>query len=250
MKQRTIEIIRQKEEVEVQKRLVEEEKEKTEKLLLNVLPKETAEELKNRGRAKARSYRRATVMFTDFKGFTEHSQNLTPEALVRNVDYYFSRFDAIVEKYDLEKIKTIGDAYMCAGGLPFASPDHSVRVVKAALEIVQVMEEAKNEPDILDFEVRVGINSGPVVAGVVGTKKFAYDIWGDTVNVASRMESMSLPGKINVSENTFDHIKHEFQCEQRGEVFVKNKGKMKMFFVIGKKENEIPEESMQKKVEL
>lgn len=231
-------------------RIIVKEKDRSDQLLLNILPNETARELKQNGKVEAKRFESVSVMFTDFKGFTAHSQNLTPEALVRNVDYYFSRFDAIMEKYNLEKIKTIGDAYMCAGGLPFPSSDHSVRVIRAAFEIIQVMEEAKKVEDIMNFEVRIGINTGPVVAGVVGTKKFAYDIWGDTVNVASRMESMSLPGRINISENTFTHIKHEFNCEQRGEVFVKNKGKMKMYFVLDKKANEVPKRTLENKIEL
>lgn len=214
-------------------RIIEEEKNRSENLLLNILPEETAAELKRNGKVSAKKFDFVTVLFTDFKGFTYLSQHLSPEDLVKSVDYYFSRFDAIMEKYNLEKIKTVGDAYMCAGGLPFPSTDHPVRMVQAAFEIAGVVNEVKESPEqgIVPFEIRIGLNTGTVVAGVVGTKKFAYDIWGDAVNVAARMETMSEPGKINISEYTYEYIKDYFDCEYRGEVFVKNKGQMKMYFV-------------------
>lgn len=215
------------------KRIIEEEKNRSEILLRNILPKEIALELKQNGKVVAKKFESVTVMFTDFKGFTFQSQHLLPEILVKSVDYYFSKFDAIVEKYGLEKIKTIGDAYMCAGGLSGTDEDHYLKMVNAAFGILEVMEEVKNDPktDIMDFEIRIGINTGPVVAGVVGTKKFAYDIWGDAVNVAARMETMSEPGKINISENTYQLVKDKFDCQFRGEVYVKNKGNMNMYFV-------------------
>jgi len=214
-------------------RIIQDEKTRSENLLLNILPEETAAELKRNGKVRAKKFDFVTVLFTDFKGFTYLSQHLSPEDLVKSVDYYFSRFDAIMEKYNLEKIKTVGDAYMCAGGLPFPSEDHPVRMVRAAFEIAQVVNEVKDSPEqgIVPFEIRIGLNTGTVVAGVVGTKKFAYDIWGDAVNVAARMETMSEPGKINISEYTYEYIKDYFDCEYRGEVFVKNKGQMKMYFV-------------------
>jgi class 3 adenylate cyclase len=218
-------------------KIIEEEKNRSENLLLNILPDETALELKQFGKVKAKKFESVTVMFTDFKGFTSYSQNLSPELLVKTVDYYFSKFDAIMEKYDLEKIKTIGDAYMCAGGLPFPTNDHPIKMVKAAFEIAQVMEETKrNTPkDIVPFDVRIGINTGAIVAGVVGTRKFAYDIWGDTVNVAARMESLSEPGKVNVSQSTYLLIRDSYACEHRGQIHVKNKGMMDMYFVNGPK---------------
>ena len=219
------------------KKIIEEEKERSDTLLLNILPEETALELKEKGKVKAKKYDSVTVLFTDFKGFTSYSEKLSPEALVATIDFYFSKFDAIIEKYGLEKIKTIGDAYMCAGGLHDAEKDPAGRMVLAAMEIVSFVEETKNDmaASELTFDIRIGLNSGPVVAGVVGTHKFAYDIWGDTVNVASRMESMSEPGKINISEDTFALIKDEFNCAYRGEIEAKNRGALKMYFVEGKK---------------
>ena len=186
------------------KSIIEEEKNRSDNLLLNILPEQTANELKQNGKVLAKKIESVTVLFTDFKGFTQYAENLSPEKLVESVDYYFSKFDAIMQKYELEKIKTVGDAYMCAAGLPFVTTDHAYKMVLAAQEIICFVDDSlkmKTENETR-FEIRVGINSGPVVAGVVGTKKFAYDIWGDTVNIASRMEYCSEPGKINISQNT------------------------------------------------
>ena len=202
-------------------------------MLLNILPEETARELKQSGRVQAKKFESVTVLFTDFQGFTNFSENLSPEKLVESVDFYYSKFDEIMEKYDLEKIKTVGDAYMCAGGLPIPTEDHPFKMVEAAMEIAEFVRLSKKNKsrDQTRFDIRIGINTGPVVAGVVGTKKFAYDIWGDTVNIASRMESNSESGKINISENTYELIKDGFDCEYRGEIKVKNRGLMKMYFV-------------------
>ena len=218
-------------------RIIEEEKTRSDNLLLNILPEETALELKQKGKVKAQKFESVTVLFTDFKDFTHYSSNLSPENLVRSVDYYFSKFDEVMVKHELEKIKTIGDAYMCAGGLHFHKTDHALQMVKAAFEIGQIMEETKKLTDenIMPYDIRIGIHTGPVVAGVVGTRKFAYDIWGDTVNVASRMESTSEPGKINISERTYLLIKDSYDCSYRGELEVKNKGMMKMYFVNARK---------------
>ena len=160
-------------------------------------------------------------------------RKLSPEKLVESVDYYFSKFDEIMAKYDLEKIKTVGDCYRCAGGLPFATNDHAVKMIHEAFEIAKFVTDSKNNNPLNHtcFEVRIGINSGPVVAGVLGTKKFAYDIWGDTVNIASRMETYSELGKINISQNTYELIKEAFNCEYRGEIPVKIREMMKMYFV-------------------
>lgn len=218
-------------------KIIEEEKNRSDLLLLNILPSETAQELKENGRVKAKRFESVSVLFTDFQGFTLKSQGFSPEKLVASVDYYFSEFDKIIGKYGLEKIKTIGDSYMCAGGLPFASEDHPEKVIEAALEILEFMDwaEEKNDPDIAHFEIRLGINTGAVVAGVVGTKKFAYDIWGDTVNVAARMESSSKPGKINISENTYALVKDLYNCTFRGKIDMKNRGSMNMYYVNGRK---------------
>lgn len=213
--------------------IIEKEKNRSEHLLLNILPEETAAELKKNGRVRAKRFENVSVLFTDFKSFTHYAENLSPEELVESVDFYFMKFDEIVEKYGLEKIKTVGDSYMCASGVPFPVKDHAERLVSAALEMLTFVEEAKQEEKDhrTRFEIRLGINSGPLIAGVVGSKKFAYDIWGDTVNIASRMEACSETGRLNISENTYQLIKDRFDCEYRGEIDVKNKGRMKMYFV-------------------
>jgi len=209
------------------------EKNRSEHLLRNILPEQTAKELKDYGRVKSQRFDSVTVLFADFKDFSRHSEYLEPEVLVESVDFYFTKFDEILDKYGLEKIKTVGDCYMCAGGLPYPSQDHTHKTLLAALEITDFVRSAKEnqgEEDIR-FEIRIGMNTGPVVAGVVGKKKFAYDIWGDTVNIASRMETSSEAGRINISENTYQLVKHHFECEYRGEVEVKSKCSMKMYYV-------------------
>jgi len=214
--------------------IIEEERNRSDSLLLNILPKETAQELKETGHVEAKKFESVTVLFTDFKDFTRSSADLSPESLVRSVDYYFSKFDEVMEKHGLEKIKTMGDSYMCTGGIHLNKEDHAIKMVHAAFEIARITEEVKikNKDNIMPYEIRIGINTGPVVAGVVGTQKFAYDIWGDTVNVAARMETNSETGRINISENTYELIKDEFECEYRGKMKVKNKGMMKMYYVI------------------
>jgi len=214
--------------------LINKEKELSDELLLNILPSETAEELKNSGQSKAKHFDMVTVMFTDFKGFTYMAEQLSAQDLVDEIDHCFKHFDQIISKYNIEKIKTIGDAYMCAGGLPVANNTNPVDVVSAGLEIQQFMldlkkqRQAENKPY---FDLRLGINTGPVVAGIVGIKKFQYDIWGDTVNIASRMESSGEVGKVNISQMTYDKIKHQFMCEHRGKIEAKNKGAIDMYFV-------------------
>lgn len=234
VKQRTIEIIKQKEKVEKQKKLLEEEKEKTEKLLLNILPREMADELKNQGKAKARNYRKATVMFTDFSGFTALAEKYSPQDLVAELDSYFIKFDEIVNKHNVEKIKTIGDAYMCAGGVPIRNKSNAIDTTLAALEIQRAMQEIKQlkiEKGQEPWEIRIGLHSGDLIAGVVGIKRFAYDIWGDTVNVAAHMESAGEVGKVNISETTYESIAEFFVTEYRGKLEVKHKGEIDMYFV-------------------
>ena len=202
------------------------ERRKSEKLLLNILPAETAKELKRNGKATARHYESVTVMFTDFKGFTSIAERLSAEELVSELDFLFKKFDEIISKYNIEKIKTIGDAYMCASGLPTPNSNHAENIVKAAIEIQSWMIAQNNK-----WNLRVGVHTGPVTAGVVGDKKFAYDIWGDAVNIASRMESSGEPNKINISGATHELIKDKFKCEFRGKIPAKNKGEIEMYFV-------------------
>ncbi len=210
------------------------EKKRSETLLLNILPAEVAQELKTKGSADAKQFDEVTVMFTDFKGFTQISEKLSPAELVAEIDTCFKTFDHIISRHNIEKIKTIGDAYMCAGGLPVSNKTHAVDVVNAALEIQKFMLEhlrqRKNQGKEI-FEIRIGIHTGPVVAGIVGVKKFAYDIWGDTVNIASRMESSGEVGKVNISGSTFELVKDKFNCVHRGKVQAKNKGEIDMYFV-------------------
>ena len=211
-----------------------EEMRRSNDLLLNILPEEVAEELKEKGSAEAKSFDEVTVMFTDFKGFTTIAEKLSAKELVAEIDYCFKGFDNIIHKYGIEKIKTIGDSYMAAGGLPVANKTHAKDMVNAALEIVKFMEAHKQQRAKEDkpvFEIRIGINSGHVVAGIVGVKKFAYDIWGDTVNLASRMESSGEPGKINISGSTYELVKNDFTCIHRGKIQAKNKGEVDMYFV-------------------
>ena len=222
------------EKITVRTKQLVSEQEKTEELLLNILPKETAEELKAYGKAKARHYAYTSVMFTDFKGFTFLAEKLTTADLVKEIDYCFSHFDDIVEKYHIEKIKTIGDAYMCASGIPVENSNNPILITLAGLEIAQFMEEhiaERKKNNLPYFELRIGIHTGPLIAGVVGKKKFAYDVWGDTVNTAARLESSGEVGMVNVSEVTYNVIKDYFDCEFRGNVEAKNKGKIAMYFV-------------------
>ena len=213
-------------------RTISREKKRSESLLLNILPAETAKELKQNGKVDAVKFDQVTVLFTDFVEFSKLAEHVEPEQLVTSIDFYFKGFDEITTKYGLEKIKTIGDSYMCACGLPTANPTHARNVIKAAKEMIGLVRSELNAQDgISHFEIRIGIHSGPVVAGIVGIKKWQYDIWGDTVNIASRMESMSKPGRINLSETTWHQIKDEFPCEYRGEIEVKNRGLLKMYFL-------------------
>jgi class 3 adenylate cyclase/DNA-binding NarL/FixJ family response regulator len=210
------------------------EKKKSDDLLLNILPEEVANELKQKGYASVKTYGMVTVLFIDFKDFTKISERITPELLVAELDYCFKAFDDIIEKNGIEKIKTIGDAYLCAAGLPVPSYNHAETGVKAAIEITEFMQQRKKEKEErheIPFEARIGIHTGPVVAGVVGAKKFSYDIWGDTVNTAARMEQNSEAGKINISETTYKLLNNNFSCCHRGKIEAKNKGMIDMYFV-------------------
>ncbi len=213
-------------------KLLGKEKQRSDDLLLNILPEEVATELKNTGITTAKHYDNVTVLFTDFVNFTQASESMGAQNLIDELHTCFKKFDEIAEKYNIEKIKTIGDAYLAVAGLPAADPKHAENIVNAAQDIVAFMDDrlAKMGTE-RTFQVRVGIHSGSVVAGVVGLKKFAYDIWGDTVNTVARMEQNSEAGKINISQTTYELVKDKFTCKYRGEVDAKGKGMMKMYFV-------------------
>jgi ligand-binding sensor domain-containing protein len=217
--------------------IVEKEKQRSDALLLNILPEEVAEELKTKGSAEAKQFDEVTVLFTDFKNFTQISEKMTPKELVEEIHTCFKAFDTITVKQGIEKIKTIGDSYMCAGGLPVANKNHAEYVVRASLEIQEFILNRVAERTALgkeSFQIRIGIHTGPVVAGIVGIKKFAYDIWGDTVNTASRMESSGEAGKVNISGTTYELVKDKFACTNRGKIQVKGKGEIDMYFVEGR----------------
>jgi class 3 adenylate cyclase len=211
------------------------EKGKSDALLLNILPAAVAERLKEDGESIADGFGQVTVLFSDIVGFTKMSDRLTPAELVRRLNAIFSAFDALADRFGVEKIKTIGDAYMVAGGLPDHKADHAEAIAEMAIEMRAALEGLKS---VLGeaISIRIGIHTGPVVAGVIGKKKFIYDIWGDTVNTASRMESHALPGTIQVSEDTFNLLsaKTKFTLTARGEIEVKGKGMMKTWFLDGR----------------
>jgi adenylate cyclase len=228
------EINQQKEEIEAQRDDIDDQKKEIENLILNILPLEVAQELRKTGKATPQYYESVTVLFTDFKEFTRMSEFMSAQDLVAELNECFIAFDEIIGEYGLEKIKTIGDAYMCACGIPTPIDDHPARTVRAALAIQKYIAD-QNEKRIVRgtqlWELRIGIHTGPVIAGVVGRKKFAYDIWGSTVNVANRLESNGLEGKVNISEATYQLIKEEFECRHRGKITAKSLGEVDMYFV-------------------
>jgi class 3 adenylate cyclase len=213
---------------------LQQEKDKSDKLLLNILPMSIAEELKENGKAGAKKHENVTVLFTDFVNFTKICEELEPEVLVRELDECFRLFDEITHKYNLEKIKTIGDAYLCACGVPSPIPDHAEKTILAAKEILEAINvfNAQNiQKSLPEFKIRIGVHTGPLISGVVGTRKFAYDIWGDTVNIAARMEQNSETGKINISQVTYELVRDKFDFVHRGKVKVKNKNEIDMYFL-------------------
>ncbi len=218
------------EKVKVRTQELEEEKEKSERLLLNILPGEIAEELKQQGSVQPRRYDDVTVIFLDIVGFTRIAEQMPPEALIEELDYYFKAFDNIFQKHRVEKIKTIGDAYLAVSGLPIPDGNHAVNAIEAAREIMDFVNTEKGRR-AASFDLRIGIHSGSVIAGVVGNTKFAFDIWGDNVNTAARLESNGEKGRINVSESTFRLANGQYTFEQRGKVSAKYKGEIEMYFL-------------------
>jgi class 3 adenylate cyclase/CheY-like chemotaxis protein len=223
-KRKTCELERAIEEAEAQRR-------ESESLLRNILPAQIADELRGRGQVEPRYFEDVTILFSDFVGFTQATENLAAEDLVNLLHTYFTAFDRIVGRYGLEKLKTIGDSYMLAGGLPERNPSHPVDTVLAAFEMLKVVEELSSEE--APWRVRIGIHTGPVIAGVVGIRKFAFDVWGETVNFSSRMESSSAPNRINISARTYSRVKDFFACENRGQVNTKEGKPFDMFFANG-----------------
>ncbi|MCU0403940.1 MAG: hypothetical protein MUE99_05270 [Chitinophagaceae bacterium] len=210
------------------------EKKKSDDLLLNILPQSVADELKSTGESKAGVFENVSVLFLDIAEFTVISENMHPQELVNELNHCFTLFDNIVTRNKMEKIKTVGDAYIAVSGLPDEHPNHAAIAVTTALEMMKAMQDYAYERQMKGkefFLFRAGIHSGPLVAGIVGIKKFAYDIWGDTVNMAARLEQNSMPGKVNISSQTYDLIKDHFLVEHRGKLHAKNKGYMDMFFV-------------------
>jgi class 3 adenylate cyclase len=235
--ERTLEITRQNEKISKQAKTLEEEKERSERLLLNILPQEVATELKVTGHATPKYYENVSIVFVDITEFSRMARNMSPNDIVQDLDYIFSAFDMIIEKNGMEKIKTIGDAYMAVAGLPVPNETHPRDAVKAALEMFEFINNWKEGQHSLGkdgINLRIGINSGSVTAGVVGKSKFQFDIWGDAVNLASRMETGGEPGKVNVSQSTYELIKDEFNCTHRGKMDVKNMGELDMYFVEGR----------------
>ncbi|MEA1875196.1 MAG: adenylate/guanylate cyclase domain-containing protein [Bacteroidota bacterium] len=206
------------------------QKEQTERLVNRILPKRTVEEFRTKGKASSIRYEMATVLFSDIQGFTKIAEETRPEILIKQLDIIFKSFDQIIEKYDIEKIKTIGDAYMCAGGIPTNNSTNPIEVVLAALEMQAIVSQINKEESV-DFKVRIGVHTGPLVAGVIGTQRIAYDIWGDTVNMASRMETHGEVTQVNISSSTYSHVKDFFHCMYRGKTPVKYKGDLDMYYI-------------------
>lgn len=234
VRDRTREIENQKLKIEKQHDLIALEMEKSDELILNILPKETAAELKQSGKATPRFYESASVIFIDIVSFTKKAMELEAEAIVKDLDYCFGAFDEIMQKNHVEKIKTMGDGYMGVGGIPTTNDTHPKDTILAGLEIIDFMKTFREEQEkrgLKTWEVRIGIHTGPLVSGVVGKNKFQYDVWGDTVNLAARMESSSESGKVNVSEATYMACRDQFAFEHRGKISAKNKGKVNMYFV-------------------
>ncbi|MEY9593235.1 adenylate cyclase [Bradyrhizobium yuanmingense] len=221
-------------ELDKARAMAEAERSKSDALLLNILPPAIAEELKANAKVRPRFYQSVSILFVDFADFTRHVEAIEPAQVVHQLDEYYSTFDEIIARHRLEKIKTIGDAYLCAGGLPEINRTHAVDAALAALEIQDLLAKANRQRERLRLPLwmaRIGINTGPVIAGVVGTRKFSYDIWGNAVNVAARLQAAADPGRINIAEATWNQVKARFTCEPRGSIEVKGKGPTPMYFL-------------------
>jgi class 3 adenylate cyclase len=213
---------------------LEEERIKTDQLLHNILPADVIKELKEKGTATPRLHDMVSILFTDFCDFSKLVTKIPYSKLLKELDEIFTVFDSIVDKYGLEKMKTIGDLYMVAGGLPAATEDHAIKIICAVTEMMNYIN-SKNETSKIKLNMRAGVNSGPIVAGIVGSRKFSYDVWGDTVNIASRMGSSSIAGRINISESTYHLIKNYFDCELHGKYKEKGRGEVDMYFILNPK---------------
>jgi adenylate cyclase len=233
-------LYKHKVESELKKRTkeLEAEKIKTDELLHNIFPSEIVKELKSKGTVNPKNYDSVSILFTDFDNFTNLASQLSAEKLVKELNAIFTDFDSIINKYELEKLKTIGDSYMIAGGLPNETEDHAIKITKAAIEMQEIVKET-NDKSEFKCRMRVGINSGPCVAGIVGIKKYTYDVWGDTVNLAKRLETHCEPGRINISRATYDLVKDHFECEYRGGIEAKGKGEIDMYFVSSLKPSDV-----------
>lgn len=238
VEERTQELNDSYQEIKLQKKLVDEAHKKSDQLLLNILPGSVAAELKEKGHVIPRHYKLTSILFADMAGFAEMSTQLAPDVVIYELNYIFTGFDMILERHNMEKIKTIGDGYLAVGGLPVENETNATDAVSAALEIIYFTERVRRENQKSGrpaWEVRVGIHTGELVAGVIGKNKFVYDVWGSSVNTASRMEAAGHAGKINISQSTYELVNNEFECTFRGEVQVKSLGRVKMYFVNGRK---------------
>ncbi len=217
---------------------LEEEKKKTDQLLHNILPAQIVNEWKQKGEIRPRNYNEVSILFTGFYNFAKQTAELTPEEILNELNEMFSGFDDIIAKYGLEKLKTMGDNYMIGSGIPDELPDHAVRTINAAIEMRDYINK-RNKNSKYKWKFMAGINSGGVVAGIVGSNKFTYDVWGDTVNIASRMCSCCEPNAINISGPTYHLIKDYFECEYRGRLNAKGKGEIDMYYINGEKDNNV-----------